>query len=109
MATIQTSELVDGQWVNRNVDLEAVLHQHQLPTPGLANDQELAPQVGLMTQTVIQDPVSRWIFPIRLQRDGKQDIVFIGVSEMPLQPIKIEHMPLPRPLPYSVFQCQFPE
>lgn len=80
MDTIQTSALIDGVWTTQAVDLDTVLKRQKYEDEGKTLERDVRPSMGILTHTVIEDPVTHWIFPIRLLRDGDQDVVFIKVS-----------------------------
>lgn len=65
--------------MERNVNIEAILSGNTVQD-GIKLDIDKPPNVGLLTQTVIQSPISNWILPARLGNVDDHDVVFIGVS-----------------------------
>lgn len=80
MATIQTAALIDGRWITRNVDIETVLRQNTKEEEDAQVKTAKPPRMGVLTQTVVESPVTHWILPMRLKRDANQNLAFIGVS-----------------------------
>lgn len=100
MATFQTSTLVDGAWVARDVDPMTVLQHHQQ----LDNDKDVpddiveAPEYGILTRTIVQSPIFHWVLPIRLRGISENAVAFIGVrhpvlscSNMPLRILSLHN------------------
>lgn len=81
---LQTNVLVDGQWVNRTMDLDAVLLEHNQQEDSARQKLpklpfEVAPSVGILSQTVIPSPVINLVFPAKLRGWHQNDVAFIGV------------------------------
>ena len=55
-----------------------------------------APKVGVLTKTVVQSPVARWIIHARIRRRQYNDIVFVGDDFMHVKQVKelghLEHI-----------------
>jgi hypothetical protein len=78
---IQTGTLVDGEWTNQSVDLNTVIKHHaEKKKDDVQSEADKAPVLGLLTQTVVESPVIKWIFPARIRGSEYHDIAFIGVS-----------------------------
>ncbi|KAL5316563.1 hypothetical protein ACEPPN_015612 [Leptodophora sp. 'Broadleaf-Isolate-01'] len=78
---LATSSLVDGEWVTRTLDVNTVLrHYDQQDRDAVTTLKEVerAPNLGLLTQTVIRSPLVHWILPIRLRDKESIDVAFIG-------------------------------
>lgn len=81
----ETSTLVNGEWTTRTLDVNTVLrHYDQLDRQANTNilDVEKVPTLGLLTQTIISSPLVHWILPVRARDLEKNDVAFIGVSEL---------------------------
>lgn len=81
MATFQTSTLVDGAWVTRDMDPMTVLQYHQQLDNDKNTSKEIsgAPEYGILTRTVVQSPIFHWVLPIRLRGISENGVAFIGV------------------------------
>ena len=80
--TLQTGTLVDGQWMTTSVDVNTVLERYQeRKQEALLTENDPIPSLGLLTQTVINSSVVRWIFPARVRGSEYRDVAFIGVSK----------------------------
>ena len=75
----QTSILRDGEWVTETVNLQAALKASATPKPSTVS-QPNSPTCGILSRTVVESPIVRWILPVRLRAYTNNDIAFIGVS-----------------------------
>jgi len=76
---ISTATWVDGRFMERDVNIETILSRNTIQEQ-FKPDIDKPPNVGLLTQTVVQSPISHWILPARLGNDDDNDVAFIGVS-----------------------------
>ncbi|EHK20253.1 uncharacterized protein TRIVIDRAFT_58763 [Trichoderma virens Gv29-8] len=73
----QTRVLRDGEWVTETVNLQAALKASAAPQ--LASEPLPQPPVcGILSQTIVESPVVRWVLPVRLRSSTHNDIAFIG-------------------------------
>ncbi|KOS21443.1 hypothetical protein ESCO_005245 [Escovopsis weberi] len=73
----QTSILRDGEWVTETVNLQAALKASA--TTKAASDPLAEPPIcGILSQTIAESPVVRWVLPVRLRSREHNDIAFIG-------------------------------
>lgn len=80
----ESSVLQNGQWTTQTLDVNTVLrHYDQQDQAATANTVEIeeAPDLGLLTQTVIRSPAVHWILPVKLRHPDKNDVAFIGVRD----------------------------
>lgn len=75
----QTNILRDGEWVTETVNLQAALRASAAPRPSSDPPPE-PPVCGLLSKTLVESPILRWILPVRLRSNSHNDIAFIGVS-----------------------------
>lgn len=75
---ISTASWVDGRFLEREVDIETILSGNS-SQKGIKLEVSKSPKIGLLTQTVIDSPISNWILPARLGNVDDHDVVFIGV------------------------------
>jgi hypothetical protein len=75
---ISTASWVDGRFMEREVDIEAILSGNSAQED-IKLEFNKPPKVGLLTQTVVDSPNSNWILPARLGNVEDHDVVFIGV------------------------------
>lgn len=61
------------------MNLETILSKNTVQEQ-FKPDIDKPPNAGLLTQTIVQSPISRWILPVRLGNDDDNDVAFIGVS-----------------------------
>lgn len=72
-----TRVLRDGEWVTETVNLQAALRASAAPQ--LASEPLPRPPVcGILSQTIVESPVVRWVLPARLRSSTHNDIAFIG-------------------------------
>jgi hypothetical protein len=80
---LQTNVLQDGQWVTQTVDLRAVIEANDDKSAQLSLQPSVRPPTrGIMSRTVIESPITRWILPARLRSLQQNDVAFIGVSRI---------------------------
>ncbi|KAM0511282.1 hypothetical protein ACHAPE_010026 [Trichoderma viride] len=73
----QTRVLRDGEWVTETVNLQAALRASAAPQ--LASEPLPKPPVcGILSQTLVESPVVRWVLPARLRSSTHNDIAFVG-------------------------------
>lgn len=75
---ISTTTWVDGRFMEREVDIETILSGNS-SQERVKIEVSKPPKIGLLTQTVIDSPISNWILPARLANVDDHDVVFIGV------------------------------
>ncbi|KAH7031003.1 mono-functional DNA-alkylating methyl methanesulfonate N-term-domain-containing protein [Microdochium trichocladiopsis] len=78
--SIQSSVFENGEWVTRAMTTAELIKQNgHSRRPGMGR-QPLAepPTCGLLTRTVVDSPVTRWILPVRLRSSRFNDVAFIG-------------------------------
>lgn len=78
---ISTAVWTGDRFTERQVDIGTILSQGK----GKAKEEvepepEKLPSTGLLSQTVIESPVSHWIFAANLGDASERDVAFIGVS-----------------------------
>lgn len=64
--------------MEREVDIETILSGNSTQEK-IKLEVKRPPKIGLLTQTVIDSPISNWILPARLGNVDDHDVVFIGV------------------------------
>lgn len=64
--------------MEREVNIETILSGHSREE-GVKLEVSKPPKIGLLTQTVVDSPISNWILPARLGNVEDHDVVFIGV------------------------------
>ncbi|KAL7933812.1 mono-functional DNA-alkylating methyl methanesulfonate N-term domain-containing protein [Trichoderma chlorosporum] len=73
----QTRVLRDGEWVTETVNLQAALKASAAPQ--LASEPlPQPPACGILSQTIVESPMVRWVLPVRLRSKLHNDIAFIG-------------------------------
>lgn len=89
----QTNVLRDGQWVTETVDLQAALRASAAEKAAAIPGPE-PPVCGVLTKTIVESPITRWILPVRLRSKSHKDVAFIGVSCTLPSLIVISHDPM---------------
>ncbi|KAI9799557.1 MAG: hypothetical protein M1825_004483 [Sarcosagium campestre] len=85
--SIQTRVLADGVWVTRNIDIQTILQhnrEQQLPKAPMTCSSS-APSVGVLSRTLVQSPKWTWIIPARIRHKDRNDVVFIGDSQVQIK------------------------
>ncbi|KAF9881367.1 thermotolerance protein [Colletotrichum karsti] len=74
----QTNILRDGAWVTTTVDLNTVLKGSTVAATPAAPPLPTAPDCGILTRTVIESPIARWVLPALLRSAHHNDVAFVG-------------------------------
>lgn len=90
----QTNVLRDGQWVTETVDLQAALRASATDKQAMPSGPE-PPVCGVLTKTIVESPITRWILPVCLRSKGHKDVAFIGVSFASLPPTREDDYAFP--------------
>ncbi|KAI1339511.1 mono-functional DNA-alkylating methyl methanesulfonate N-term-domain-containing protein [Xylariaceae sp. FL0016] len=79
MASIQSYVLEDGQWVLKNVSTNELMQQGS-PSRRTLGNQALPkpPNFGILTNTVVESPIVRWVLPCQFRNRSLNDVVFVG-------------------------------
>lgn len=79
--SLQTYVLEDDQWVSRTVSADELLRENSTARRKTGR-QSLSkpPTYGLLTKTVIESPIIRWVLPVQLRSARYNDVALIGVS-----------------------------
>lgn len=77
----QTNVFRDGAWVTETVDLKTVLSKGSAAAASpAAPPPPTPPDCGILTRTVIESPIARWVLPALLRSAHHNDVAFVGVS-----------------------------
>jgi hypothetical protein len=88
---VQTSHLVDNEWVSRPVDAYQFMAQARqsdgyLPE-AVAKSTDHVPELGVLSRTVFASPLFKSVRPANIRRKDLNDIVFIGEDAVQLKEI----------------------
>ena len=78
--SLQTQVLEDDQWVTRTITADELLRESTTARRKTGR-QSLSkpPTYGLLTKTVIESPIIRWVLPVQLRSTRYNDVALIGV------------------------------
>ncbi|KAM3473785.1 hypothetical protein MY5147_004592 [Beauveria neobassiana] len=74
----QTNVLRGGQWVTETVDLQDALQASASEKPPSDPRLPEPPTLGVLTKTVVESPITKWILPLSIRSTKQQDLAFIG-------------------------------
>ncbi|KAF4414528.1 hypothetical protein CFRS1_v012191 [Colletotrichum fructicola] len=75
----QTNVFRDGAWVTETVDLKTVLSKGSAAAASpAAPPPPTPPDCGILTRTVIESPIARWVLPALLRSAHHNDVAFVG-------------------------------
>ncbi|KAI1172716.1 hypothetical protein F4777DRAFT_581671 [Nemania sp. FL0916] len=77
MATVQVHVLEDNMWVVRNMAPEELIVPSRPQSISLAPVLS-APEYGILTRTIVQSPVIRWVLPVQLRSSSFNDLILVG-------------------------------
>ncbi|KAF1811560.1 hypothetical protein P152DRAFT_474717 [Eremomyces bilateralis CBS 781.70] len=78
---VETHVMVDGQYQTRRANLRDILATQRVKT---AQKQEVpkslhaGPYIGIVSRTLLHSPMINHVFPARIRRGDKNDLVFVG-------------------------------
>ena len=83
MSTIETHQLVNGQYVPRRIPIHQIINQDRERgrEEGAADDhipRVQRPELGLLSKTIVRSPAVKWIFTARIRHPDLNDLVFVG-------------------------------
>lgn len=89
---VQGSVLVDGEWVSRSADVYQIMSRTQQQEDVEMEDVTAmgphhAPEIGLLSRTVIESPLCSSIIPANIRHKDVDDVVFIGEDFVQLKEI----------------------
>lgn len=78
---LQTGAFINGEWISESLDINTVLKRNENKQPSELPKPEKPQGYGLLSQTVIESPIIRWILPVNIRgSEGDRDVAFISVS-----------------------------
>ncbi|GAW18637.1 hypothetical protein ANO14919_081180 [Xylariales sp. No.14919] len=79
MASLQTHVFVDDEWVTRTVTAEELIGETSRPrTEAVAPPPPKPPICGILTRTIVESPVIRWVLPVQLRSSHFNDVALVG-------------------------------
>ncbi|OTA58363.1 hypothetical protein K449DRAFT_122920 [Hypoxylon sp. EC38] len=77
--SLQTYVLENDEWVARTVSADELMRDNAAP-PRKTGRQSFSkpPTCGLLTRTVVESPVIRWVLPVQLRSARYNDVALIG-------------------------------
>lgn len=78
--SFQSTFLREGNWVTETVTVQDALRHSSAKKTVMLDDSLPSPTCGLLTRTLVESPIVRWVMPVRLRSNSHRDIAFIGVS-----------------------------
>lgn len=81
----QSNVFRNGAWVTETVNVRDALRASALGQKPILGPQDEQPKYGILSRTVIDSPLARWILPVRLRSRRRNDVAFIGVSSRNFQ------------------------
>ncbi|GAP82946.1 putative thermotolerance protein [Rosellinia necatrix] len=78
MASLQTHLLVNDEWVTRFVSADELFGSPGPRAQGAIPVALPPPKYGVLTKTVIESPIIRWVHPVQLRSSRQNDVAFVG-------------------------------
>ncbi|KAH7327908.1 thermotolerance protein [Stachybotrys elegans] len=85
----ETSVLRDGQWVTETVNVEAALRA-SMAQPVLEAPPAQPPSCGVMSKTIVESPIIRWVLPVLLRSKQHNDVAFVGTNYVQISEVDSE-------------------
>jgi len=85
--SLQTNVFENGRWVTRSIDpyqmrarnMDKEKNAMSRPNPAKA------PSLGLLTKTLVRSSVTKWILPVRVRHQSKNDVLFIAADRVDIK------------------------
>ncbi|CCF37057.1 thermotolerance protein [Colletotrichum higginsianum] len=74
----QTNVFRNGAWVTETIDLQTVLRGSTTTAVPDPPSLPIPPTCGILTRTIIESPIARWVLPARLRSARHNDVAFVG-------------------------------
>ncbi|KAI3317448.1 hypothetical protein HD806DRAFT_541229 [Xylariaceae sp. AK1471] len=98
MASLQTHVFENDEWVTRTVTADELIGMSTKPSGPRAVEPPppKPPNYGLLTRTIIESPIIRWVLPVQLRSSRFNDVALVGDqsvqicelgTDMQLQPV----------------------
>ncbi|KAI1817496.1 hypothetical protein GGS20DRAFT_11650 [Poronia punctata] len=87
MESLETQVLENGRWVTRTItahELTARRHARQSAHTPLGETPK-APVHGLLTKTLIESPIIRWVLPAQVRSARFNDVAFVGDNSVEIR------------------------
>ncbi|KAI0014250.1 hypothetical protein F4779DRAFT_632603 [Xylariaceae sp. FL0662B] len=79
MSSLQTYVLENDQWVARTISAEELMRERSTSRQRIGRQPPSKPPTcGLLTKTVIESPVVRWVLPVQLRSARYNDVALIS-------------------------------
>ncbi|KAL1795728.1 hypothetical protein ACET3X_005952 [Alternaria dauci] len=92
MAQAQGLSLVDGEWVSRPLDPYQIManapREHVELRDATTRPSGQVPEYGILSQTVVETPLSKLILPAKIRHKDLTDIVMVGEDSIHLKEIR---------------------
>ncbi|KAI0908189.1 mono-functional DNA-alkylating methyl methanesulfonate N-term-domain-containing protein [Ustulina deusta] len=76
MASLQTHVFVNDEWVTQTVTAEEIIGESSRARTGLVPPKP--PKCGVLTRTIIESPIIRWVLPVQLRSPRFNDVALVG-------------------------------
>lgn len=77
---LQTNVFEGGQWVTRTLEPMELFKGTTAAKSKTKPRPAEPPNYGILTRTIIDSPVIRWVLPVHLRSSRNHDVAFIGVG-----------------------------
>ncbi|KAI1272567.1 mono-functional DNA-alkylating methyl methanesulfonate N-term-domain-containing protein [Xylaria sp. FL0933] len=79
MASLQTHVFVNDEWVTQTITAEELIGTtSHAPSESAAPAVPKPPTCGVLSRTIIESPVTRWVHPVQLRSSRFNDVALVG-------------------------------
>ncbi|KAI0100845.1 hypothetical protein GGR51DRAFT_340203 [Nemania sp. FL0031] len=78
MASLQAQVFVNDEWVTQTVTAEELLGTSRPHPKSVVLNDPAPPKYGVLTRTIIESPIIRWVLPIQLRSPLFNDVALVG-------------------------------
>lgn len=79
MASVQTHVFENNEWVTQTITTDELIRP-PVSWPRVPMTLPSKPTYGVLTRTVIESPINRWVLPVQLRSSRYNDVALVGVG-----------------------------
>ncbi|KAI1127182.1 mono-functional DNA-alkylating methyl methanesulfonate N-term-domain-containing protein [Nemania abortiva] len=77
MSSVQAHVFVNDEWVTQTVTADDLIASRSHPRSVIPKP-PTPPKYGILTRTIIESPITRWVLPVQLRSSRFNDVAFVG-------------------------------
>ncbi|KAI2625199.1 hypothetical protein GGS21DRAFT_312261 [Xylaria nigripes] len=96
MAALQTHVFDGDEWVTQTITADQLFGENSRSRPHpVESPPPKAPQFGVLTRTIIESPIIRWVLPVQLRSSRFNDVALVGDQSVQICELGVDKQLLP--------------